>query len=218
MNTPAREKTLTGRDHSPGRTAVRGWMSRPAVAVTPDTDFTMVLTTITASRQGILPVVTGDEMPIGVIAASDLLAGYIGTDGPARLTARDLMTAPAVTVTEQQSVLDALNTAHTHAIHHLPVVDEAGRLSGLLSPHELLDALRADDEWLRDEALAAALAPGPGSVPDDLRVRCERGHIILSGHPRSREEAATICLRVAAVDGLAGLVDLLQWDGDGGSG
>lgn len=84
----------------------------------------------------------------------------------------------------------------------------------MLSPHDLLDSLRADDEAIRTEALALALMPGSGVVPSSLRVRCERGHVILAGRTLSRADAAALCLRIAAVHGLAGLTDHLGWDVD----
>ncbi|BFV60648.1 CBS domain-containing protein [Kitasatospora sp. CMC57] len=220
MNHSILDGTPTGHhpEHAFGQAPVADWMSRSAVAVTPDTDFTTVLAAITASRRGVLPVVTVDNLPIGVIAASDLLAAYARSGGPAELTARALMTSPAVTVSEQLTVAAAVRTALTESVHHLPVVDADGRLSGLLSPHDLLDALRSNDEALRTEVLAEVLVPGSGVAPDSLHVRCERGHVVLSGRTRTRADAAAICLRVARIDGVAGVTDRLRRDGDAPAG
>ncbi|MEU9044664.1 hypothetical protein AB0D63_23770 [Kitasatospora sp. NPDC048343] len=44
-------------------------------------------------------------------------------------------------------------------------MDADGRLTGLLSSHDLLDALRREDEAIRSEALPLALTPGSGIVP-----------------------------------------------------
>ncbi|WP_457033753.1 CBS domain-containing protein [Kitasatospora sp. P5_F3] len=201
-----------------GRSPVREWMSRPAVAVTPGTDFAAMVAAITASRRGVLPVVSGKQVPVGVVAASDLLAAYATEEqsrhSPAEITARDLMTSPAVTVTEDETIAEAARTARREAVHHLPVVDAEGRLSGIVSPHDLLDALRADDEALRTVVLTMALTPGSGVVPSSLHVRCERGHVVLAGHTRSRTDAAALCLQVARIDGLNGLTDRLRWDVD----
>ncbi|MFE2914840.1 hypothetical protein ACFXI0_07580 [Kitasatospora indigofera] len=62
----------------PGRAPVRDWTGRPAVAVVPASDFATLVTAITASRRGVLPVVPPDGAPVGVVAASDLLAAYAG--------------------------------------------------------------------------------------------------------------------------------------------
>jgi hypothetical protein len=113
-----------------------------------------------------------------------------------------------------QSIAEAVRTVRQKSIHHLPVVDASGRLTGILSPHELLESLRRDDEAIRDEALTLALTPGSGVVPGSLHVRCERGHVLLAGRIRTRTDAAALCLQVARIEGLAGLTDRLRWDFD----
>ncbi|MER7673984.1 CBS domain-containing protein [Kitasatospora sp. NPDC096128] len=198
----------------PGRTPVRDCMSRPGVAVTPGTDFATVAAVLSASRQGIVPVVSDDGIVTGVVAASDLLAAYTEEDPGQELPARDLMATPAVTVTEDTSVTEAAALVAEHSLHHLPVVDADGRLTGLLSTHDLLDALRREDEAVRDEALALALTPGSGVAPGSLHVRCERGLLAVTGRTRTRGDAAALILQLARVDGLNGLADHLTWDQD----
>ncbi|WP_354638296.1 CBS domain-containing protein [Kitasatospora camelliae] len=194
------------------RPTVAACMTRPAVAVTPDTDFATVVAALTASRRGVLPVVAADGTVAGVVAASDLLAAYAHPEtGGSRVLARHLMTSPPITVTEDQDLAQALAVLDRHALHHLPVVDGKGRLTGLLSPHDLLDALRREDEAIRDEALALALTPGTGVVPGSLHVRCERGHVTLAGRTRTHSDAAALCLQTARIDGLVRLTERLTW-------
>ncbi|MGE7434275.1 CBS domain-containing protein [Kitasatospora sp. NPDC001175] len=202
-----------GHTRIPGRALVRTCMSRPAVAVTPDTDFATMVAAITASRRGVLPVVAPDGTVTGVVAASDLLAAY-AEPNTAELLARDLMTAPAVTVAEDRTVAEAVATVHQRSIHHLPVVDGEDRLTGMVSPHDLLDALRRDDEQMRNEALTLALTPGTGVVPSSLHIRCERGRLTVAGRTRTRGDAAALCLQLARIEGIAGLTDRLRWDLD----
>ncbi|MEU4119898.1 CBS domain-containing protein [Kitasatospora sp. NPDC028055] len=199
---------------SPGRTLVRDCMSRPGIAVTSGTDFATVAAVLSASRRGIVPVTATDGAVVGVVAASDLLAAHAGRDPQRELLARDLMTVPAVTVTEDASVAEAVAQIAEHSLHHLPVVDAGGRLVGLLSTHDLLDALRREDEAIRSEALAIALTPGSGVVPGSLHIRCERGLVSVTGRTRARSDAAALCLQIARIDGLNALADHLSWDID----
>lgn len=212
--TPGENFADPGPTRSPGRSRIAACMTRPAVAVTPDTDFATMVAAITASRRGILPVVAPTGDVLGVVAASDLLSAYAGHRGSEEIRARDLMTAPAVTVTDDQTVTEAVATVSGESLHHLPVVDVDGRLVGLVSPHDLLEALRRDDEAITAEALGLALTPGSGVVPDALRLRCERGHVILAGRTRTRSDAAALCLHIARIEGLTGLTDRLRWDVD----
>ncbi|MFJ9770595.1 HPP family protein [Kitasatospora sp. NPDC101157] len=199
---------------SPSRTLVRDCMSRPGIAVTPGTDFATVAAVLSASRRGIVPVVTTDGTVAGVVAASDLLAAYAEQDPRQELLARDLMTVPAVTVTEDASATEAVAQVAEHSLHHLPVVDGDGRLAGLLSTHDLLDALCREDEAIRSEALALALTPGSGVVPGSLHIRCERGVVSVTGRTRARSDSAALCLQIARIDGLNALADHLTWDID----
>ena len=53
---------------------------------------------------------------------------------------RDRMSSPAVTITPDTSLQAALNLMHEHRFRRLPVVDEKGRLVGIVSERDLLYA------------------------------------------------------------------------------
>lgn len=53
---------------------------------------------------------------------------------------RDRMSSPAVTITPDTSLREALDLMHEHRFRRLPVVDEEGRLVGIVSERDLLYA------------------------------------------------------------------------------
>jgi acetoin utilization protein AcuB len=53
---------------------------------------------------------------------------------------RDRMSSPAVTITPDTALRDALDLMHEHRFRRLPVVDEKGRLVGIVSERDLLYA------------------------------------------------------------------------------
>jgi acetoin utilization protein AcuB len=53
---------------------------------------------------------------------------------------RDRMTPNPVTVTTETSVLDALNLVRANRFRHLPVVDEQGKLAGIVTEKDLVYA------------------------------------------------------------------------------
>jgi acetoin utilization protein AcuB len=53
---------------------------------------------------------------------------------------RDRMSSPAVTITPDTSLQAALNLMHEHRFRRLPVVDDKGRLVGIVSERDLLYA------------------------------------------------------------------------------
>jgi CBS-domain-containing membrane protein len=56
-------------------------------------------------------------------------------------TAAEVMTSQVVTVTPETTLLEALRLLLTHRIKRLPVVDEAGRLVGLIGRGQILQAI-----------------------------------------------------------------------------
>jgi CBS domain-containing protein len=92
-----------------------------------------------------LPVVDGDGALVGVISQMDLLRARATEDlwdrWP-RLTARDLMSSPALTATARTSAFEAATRLEAHHIHRLVVVaeDEVTPV-GLLSTTDLVRAI-----------------------------------------------------------------------------
>jgi IMP dehydrogenase len=122
-----------------------------------------------------LPVVTADRTLLGIITNRDLL--FVPAEEFATRTVRELMTPmPLVTAPMGISSPDAAALLAKHKIEKLPLVDEAGRLSGLITvkdfvksekhPHATKDAegrLRVaaavgffGDAWERATALVDA--------------------------------------------------------------
>ncbi len=79
------------------------------------------------------------------------------------------MSSPAQTAYENETLQTAATRMLTLGIRRLPVLDDDGRLTGILSRHDLLDlAHRTDSVIARD--VASALA-SPVSCPEDHGVR-----------------------------------------------
>jgi acetoin utilization protein AcuB len=53
---------------------------------------------------------------------------------------KDRMSTPAVTIRSNADYKAALNLMQAHALHHVPVVDAAGELAGILAERDLLIA------------------------------------------------------------------------------
>jgi CBS-domain-containing membrane protein len=111
-------------------------------------------------RQGskALPVADADGCVTGMLTETDYLR-WLGTDfllalllpadagragnpaeGMQAATVGEAMTAPAVCIDSDAGVGAILTAFHRHAGHHMPVVDAAGRLCGLLSRKQFLAA------------------------------------------------------------------------------
>jgi len=103
---------------------------------TPDTTLEAVARMMIECDCGGIPVV-GDlesRLPIGMITDRDIVVRAVA-DGldPAELTARDCMTIPAVTITEDTSVDDCIELLEQRQIRRVIVVARSGAVSGIVA-------------------------------------------------------------------------------------
>jgi CBS domain-containing protein len=144
---------------------VRDVMTHDVICVTGDTPFKDIVDTLSRHRVSAVPVVDADQKVLGVVSESDLLAKVVtGGDPRARIqgghstraqtrrkshgeVAGELMSAPAVTVHGESSVVHAARVAAMARVRRLPVVDAHGSLVGIVTRSDLLRVfLRNDDE------------------------------------------------------------------------
>ncbi len=87
-------------------------------------------------------VVVEDERPVGIVTDRDLALRLLceGRDAGA-LLARDVATRTPVAIREDAPLADALHTLRHNGLRRLPVVDAAGKLSGILTADDLLAAI-----------------------------------------------------------------------------
>ncbi|MFB6118539.1 IMP dehydrogenase [Halosegnis sp.] len=129
--------------------------------VTAEPDMTVAEVDRVMGREGVsgAPVVDDDDAVLGIISGTDIRP-YIGIaeDDPVR----EAMTDEVVTATEDITAREALELMYEHKIERVPIVDEAGRLTGLVTMRGILSRREYDDA-ARDEAgrLRVGVAVGP---------------------------------------------------------
>jgi CBS domain-containing protein len=120
------------------------------VSITADAAVREAVALLAEKRIGALPVVEGAKV-VGVMSERDVIY-CLRSDGPAILdwAVAKVMTAPAITVATDGSVLGALSQMTRRRIRHLPVV-EGGRLIGIVS---IGDLVKYRMDRIEDEAQA----------------------------------------------------------------
>ena len=83
----------------------------------------------------------GVRRPLGIVTDRDIVveAVALGLDTDT-LTAGDIMGSKLATVGEDEDLLAALARMREHGVRRLPVVDRSGRLAGILTIDNLLEA------------------------------------------------------------------------------
>lgn len=161
---------------------VRDVMSTDPEAVAPETRLRDVVRILAERAYDALPVVDCARRVVGVVGDQDLLTkGHLpgtirahaaaGTEVLERLlrglaasetTVAQVMSAPAVTVQADARLPEAARLMHDRRLKRLPVVDEAGRLVGVLGRIDILATVAA--------GVAGRTAPRSVRLPQEHRL------------------------------------------------
>jgi CBS domain-containing protein len=125
--------------HHSGHHTVQEAMTSNPTTVSPDTAARDAARIMKDEDTGIVPIVEGERL-VGVITDRDLTLQIVAEGrGPdesvAGLASKDL-----VTVDPQQGLEEAARLMAEHQVRRLPVVEEDGRLVGILAQKDLADA------------------------------------------------------------------------------
>lgn len=106
--------------------AVLGGKGREIVSVTTDTSVREVVALLDARRIGAVPVMQ-DGVIAGIFSERDVIRG-LAAEGAASLDrpVGEVMTAPAISVQQGDSVLAALSLMTQRRVRHLPVIERDG--------------------------------------------------------------------------------------------
>ncbi|MDO9709577.1 CBS domain-containing protein [Paracraurococcus lichenis] len=131
------------------------------VSVGPEDTILSVARTLAEHRIGAALVRDAAGAILGIISERDIVGGMAahgpGTTG---LKAAQFMTRDLVTVAPQTLVTQALGVMTQKRVRHLPVLDEAGTLRGLVSIGDLVKARIEEAEQEAEELKAYVTAAG----------------------------------------------------------
>jgi CBS domain-containing protein len=201
-------------------------MTTEVIWVEEDTPFAAMAAALRQYRVSAFPVLNVSGQVIGVVSESDLLAkealagGDAGMPGmiagilchrelaKARgITARDLMTAPAVTVPPAATVEHAARLMYLHRVKRLPVTDADCHLIGTVSRADVLSVFGRSDEAIRADVLADVAANDALAHPDTVAVAVRDGIVTLTGVPEPPARGHDIVRRARHVEGVVAVRD-----------
>ncbi|GAA3771556.1 CBS domain-containing protein [Streptomyces coacervatus] len=207
-------------------------MTRTVAAVGRKAAFKDIVRTMQDRKVSAVPVVDGGRRVVGVVSEADLLPKEEFRDSdPDRytqlrrlsdlakagsVTADELMTSPALTVKAGATLAQAAREMARARVKRLPVVDDTGRLEGIVSRADLLKVFLRDDEEIAEEVrreVVAYLFPAPASA---VRVEVRDGVVTLGGRVRDTSLVPVAARLVRAVEGVVDVEFAL--DGHGGHG
>lgn len=126
-------------------------MTRDVITIHPDARIPEAKALMAGNGIRHLPVVTGDDILVGIVTDRDIRSAFPSTLLPeaememeqkrfSELLVRDIMTPNPVTVTPAQTLEDAIILMQKTKVGAFPVVDQDGRLQGIISIRDLMRA------------------------------------------------------------------------------
>ena len=107
-------------------------MSRDIQVVNPTDTITAVARRMSEVDSGVMPVVDGEDI-VGVITDRDIVVRVVGEGRDSEISVAEVMTSPVVTCQEGESLKDAVKKMADLQMRRLVILDEAGKLAGILS-------------------------------------------------------------------------------------
>ena len=126
-------------------------MTRKVITVNPETTIFEAQELMAANRIRHLPVVVADNKLVGIVTDRDLRSALpyrffkegispAETESLKSLRVKDIMTQKVITIPPAYTIQDALMVIQNSRVGALPVVDDEGRLQGIISVRDLLRA------------------------------------------------------------------------------
>lgn len=202
-------------------------MTSPVVRVAPETGFREIVSLLAEYDITAVPVVDGDGRPLGIVSEADLLRTLAAQEDPGSLlpaptlpepgpggavTAGDLMTGPALCTTPGTSVVAAARLMSRHGVKRLPVLDEEGRVTGMVSRGDLLRVFLREDRVIRREIVEEVLGRVAGVSPALVGVEVDQGRVVLSGTVGEPHLIPIVVNLCRSVDGVVSVTDRLESD------
>jgi CBS domain-containing protein len=120
---------------------VAGLCRYRAASIAPQADLVDAARRMREHHVGFLVVSDGGP-PLGVITDRDIVLEAVAAEvNPHGVTVRDAMTCDPVTLTADTPLEQALDTLRIAGLRRAPVVDDGGRLVGVLSIDDVIDHL-----------------------------------------------------------------------------
>ena len=104
----------------------------------PNTTLDQVAKMMVQNDCGEILIIDVAEHPVGVVTDRDIVCRVVAEGkNPMAYTAEICMSGPVVTVTEDASLGDVVMTMAKYQLRRVPVIDEAGRCTGLIAQSDV---------------------------------------------------------------------------------
>lgn len=189
-------------------------MTTDVIAVAPDTAIRDAARLMFRNRVSGLPVVDPMDRLQGIITEADFLrlevAREEGSGTPYERVA-DVMTKGVVTVDRDIPVHEVAKIMCVQDIKRVPVVDDEGRVVGIISRSDIVALFTRPDEVIEDEIREDLIRRVLFVDPDELDVMVRNGIVTFIGEIGTRTEARLLEELARRLDGVIRVESDLTW-------
>jgi len=206
-------------------------MTIDVISVYEDTPFKQIVDLFEAHSINAVPVIDRDRRVLGLVSSADLLPKIefaadhnrhlfadrrfrLARDKAAGVAAAELMTAPATTIRPDATLVRAAKLMDAGQLKRLPVVDEDGRLAGIVTRDDLLKVFLRGDNAIQREITDEILSRLPDHDRDQITVEVDDGVVTLLGKVDHPQLLGPVIESVEAVPGVVEVLSYATTDED----
>jgi CBS domain-containing protein len=216
---------------------IKDLMTSDVVTAAPEASLKDVAKTLVEHRISGMPVCGEDGRILGVVSEGDILHKERGrierrggplawlVDGTSYTdvakaharTAREAMTAPAITIAPHRPAAAAARLMVEKGVNRLPVVASDGTLLGIVTRADLVRAFTRSDEEIAEEIREDVLRRGLWVDPGLFQITVRDGEVELAGELETRPDAVVVEKLVERIPGVVSLRSSLTHRADDAS-
>jgi CBS domain-containing protein len=208
---------------------VKDVMTTHVVAVRVNAPFKEMASRLREHRVSAFPVLDEDNKVVGVVSEADLLAKEALEYAPgvvsgilhhrdqakaAGVTAADLMTRPPVTIGPYEPVTHAARLMYARKVKRLPVVDDDGKLVGIVSRADVLSVYSRPDADIRRAIIDDVIVGTVLTDPARFTVTVADGIVTVQGSPENASVGRDMIEEIRHVEGVVAVRDRLDYPPD----
>ena len=220
----------------PRHRTVADVMTTRVHVASPETPFKHLVRLIEENRISAVPIVDHNGIPVGVVSESDLLfkerRGEL-TSAPdvlhprrrheerakaEGLVASDVMTSPPITIRSDSRLVEAARLTQERNVRRLIVVDERGKISGIVSRSDLLQVFLRSDEDLLEDIVENLIPPLMLALQQPIVVDVHDNVVTLRGEVDRKRDVEILGRLTKELDGVVDVVNQLTYRWDDSSG
>lgn len=207
-------------------------MTRQVHVARPLTPFKRLVQLIEENKISAVPIVDEEGMPVGIVSESDLLLKErreeLETEAsllhPMRrrdqrtkavgVVAAQIMSKPPITVRSDTTLPAAARMMQDRKVRRLVVVDERGKIAGIVSRSDLLQVFLRTDQEVRDEVESMVIPSMLMPAPESVKVLVHWNVVTLLGEVDRKTDVDILTRMTREVDGVVDVVNRLRYSWD----